>query len=231
MEHKKISASQIERLYAFTQSHFVVYYDLQTELTDHLANAIEARWEHAPEISFEDALQAEFKKFGVYGFSDVVTERQEVLGKRYRKFLWHYIRQFFTLPKIILTGILTVATFKLIAYNNLIYMGMIAALMLITLFRIVSLKNSYENKVKNTGKRWLLEEIIYKCGNIGIFMGIPFQFFHFIVKEQTGNTVLWTMSAVLVVAFLSVYIVIFIMPAKAQEHLADIYPDYNLEKI
>ncbi|MEP5132812.1 MAG: hypothetical protein ABJQ64_09610, partial [Nonlabens ulvanivorans] len=62
----KLNDSQIEDLYAFTRKHYVEFYDLQTELVDHLANAIEDQWELKPHLSFEDALQIEFKKIGVF---------------------------------------------------------------------------------------------------------------------------------------------------------------------
>ena len=68
----KISKEQIDRLYEFTRQHYVEYYDLQTELVDHLANSIESQWQENPKLTFEDALKIEFKKFGVFGFSDVV---------------------------------------------------------------------------------------------------------------------------------------------------------------
>jgi hypothetical protein len=96
---KKISSEQTEMLYAFTRKHFVEYYDLQTELVDHLANAIEAKWEQHPGIAFEAALQQEFKKFGIFGFMDVVEQRQGALTKKYNKLIWSYFRQFFKLPK------------------------------------------------------------------------------------------------------------------------------------
>ena len=77
----KLSAEQIERLYQFTRQHYVEYYDLQTELVDHLANAIEEQWQKNPKLSFEEALQIEFKKFGVFGFMEVVEKRQVALNK------------------------------------------------------------------------------------------------------------------------------------------------------
>ena len=79
----KISSEQIQNLYKFTQKHYVEYFDLQTELVDHLANGIETQWQQNPHISFEDALEKEFKKFGVFGFMEVVEERQKALGKKY----------------------------------------------------------------------------------------------------------------------------------------------------
>ncbi len=68
----KLSKEQIQKLYTFTHQHYVEYYDLQTELVDHLANAIEEQWQENPKLSFDEALQIEFKKFGVFGFMDVV---------------------------------------------------------------------------------------------------------------------------------------------------------------
>ena len=61
----KLNPSQIDRLFTFTRQHYVEYYDLQTELVDHLAHAIEAEWEQNPQFSFEEVLNNEFKKFGV----------------------------------------------------------------------------------------------------------------------------------------------------------------------
>lgn len=37
----KLTKTQIQNLYTFTKNHFVEYYDLQTELVDHLVNDIE----------------------------------------------------------------------------------------------------------------------------------------------------------------------------------------------
>ena len=52
----KLTAEQIEQLYVFTRQHYVEYYDLQTELVDHLANAIEQQWESNPKLTFEMVL-------------------------------------------------------------------------------------------------------------------------------------------------------------------------------
>src|SRR5678815_2464849 len=97
----KLTPEQIDRLYQFTIKHYVEYYDLQTELVDHLANAIEQQWQENPKISFEDALQVEFKKFGIFGFTGIVEKRQAVLNKKYKGIVWQQMNDFFRLPKII----------------------------------------------------------------------------------------------------------------------------------
>ena len=99
--YMKLTKDQIEKLYQFTRQHYVEWYDLQTELVDHLANSIEEQWQQNPKLSFEDALQIEFKKFGVFGFMDVVEKRQVSLNKKYKKLVWIILKSFLRLPKII----------------------------------------------------------------------------------------------------------------------------------
>jgi hypothetical protein len=48
----KLSTQQIDQLYTFTRQHFVEWYDLQSELVDHLANAIEQEWKQNPNRTF-----------------------------------------------------------------------------------------------------------------------------------------------------------------------------------
>ncbi len=76
----KLTPEQIQQLYKFTRQHYVEYYDVQTELVDHLANDIEQIWQTKPNLSFEDTRDISFKKFGVFGFMDVVDERAKVLN-------------------------------------------------------------------------------------------------------------------------------------------------------
>lgn len=67
----KVTNSQIDTLYTFTRQHYVEWYDGQTELVDHLANGIEEQWQENPNLTFDEALKNEFKRFGVlcyYGF-------------------------------------------------------------------------------------------------------------------------------------------------------------------
>ena len=71
---KKVSPEEIEKFYAFTRRHYVEYYDVQTELVDHLANGIETQWEENPDLVFDEAIEKEFRKFGIFGFTEVVEK-------------------------------------------------------------------------------------------------------------------------------------------------------------
>jgi hypothetical protein len=61
---------------------------------DHLANAIETQWQENPKLSFNEALNKEFKKFGVFGFMDVVEKRQTVLSKKIQLIVWQHFKDF-----------------------------------------------------------------------------------------------------------------------------------------
>ena len=100
----KLTKEQIQQLYKFTRQHYVKYYDVQTELVDHLANDIEQIWIEQPNLSFEQARAVSFRKFGIFGFMDVIEAKQKQMNKRYIKILWRFFKEWFTVPKIITTA-------------------------------------------------------------------------------------------------------------------------------
>ena len=228
---KRVNAEQIDRLYTFTRQHFVEYYDLQTELVDHLANAIETLWQTKPQLTFDEALQIEFKKFGVYGFSDVVAERQKALGKRYMKLMARYFKDFFKLPRIILTIALFAVTYKLFEFFPPAYIPVILILEGFSFYRVIKLKKIYKLKTAATGKRWLLEEMIYRGGSAMAVAGMAIQFMHFSLKDNMHQIFIVFMALVFVLSLLHSYIALYIIPAKAQEHLSAAYPGYKWEKL
>lgn len=78
----KLSQEHIDKLYVFTKKHGVKYYDLQTELVDHLANDIENILKLKPHLTFEQAKYKATIKFGIYGFSSFINEREKALHKK-----------------------------------------------------------------------------------------------------------------------------------------------------
>ena len=229
----KLTPEQIDRLYQFTRQHYVEWYDLQTELVDHLANSIEAQWQENPKVSFEDALQVEFKKFGVFGFMTVVEERQAALGKRYNKLVWQHFKSFFTIPKIIGTaaafGILVQLILKFERANLIV----ISIFVLSTfLFWIGIIKMSRKNKkeAELSGRKWLYKDIIFGLGSFTGFIPLPLQFgLRIEDTAQFGMISSIIISATVVCFFLLGYIILKIIPSKAEDYLKETYPEYALE--
>ena len=230
----KLTPQQIDSLYQFTRQHYVEWYDLQTELVDHLANAIEAQWQENPKISFEDALQIEFKKFGVFGFMDVVEKRQAALQKRYSKLVWKHFKEFFTIPKIVVTLFSTV--FFFLIFRNYSQ----AELLLTSLFMVVlitfwvslffqSRKNKKEHKI--TGKKWLFKDIIFGHSSFAGLSYIPVQvMLHIDFGQNIGILKAIFFSLLFVSMALCEYIILVIIPSKAEDYLKETYPEYTLEK-
>lgn len=234
----KLNPSQIDQLYLFTRQHYVEWYDLQSELVDHLANAIETEWEQNPKRTFDEALDKEFKKFGVFGFMDVVEKRQAVLGKKYNSLVWQHFKEFFSIPKMVLTIAMTLVLFsilKISSYNEWIFIGLYIILIGFTFYEIFKNNKIKKRKKQTNEKRWLFEEIISQYGSFTGAIIFPVNIFVRIFshsEKYLGNDS-WTLglSFFLVVLILVNFIIFKIIPSKATQYLQATYPEYKTEKL
>ena len=141
MTERKLAPEQIDNLFELCEFHNVHYYDVQIELVDHIASAIEVLWEANPELSFEEAVFQVGEQFGIEPFShsssnsilpsinglsfsresgfDAIKEAKEKeLRRKYDRLQRKYIGEFFKLPKIILTLAITFALFLAFKFSN-----------------------------------------------------------------------------------------------------------------
>lgn len=234
----KLNSSQIEHLFAFTRQHYVEYYDLQIELVDHLANAIEAEWEQNPKLSFEQVLDNEFKKFGVFGFMGVVEEKQKFLDKKYRKIIWSYYKNFFRLPKIIITLFLIYSLYHFVQLfhdSKATLMGLAFISMIFMGISLYITNNQLNNTRKKTGKKWLLENVAFDSKQ-AIFAFLPtnlVNIFSVFDMENLGHWANWhlLLFCVFYTLFaLYLYIHQTVMPKRIAEEIAKNYPDYEFVK-
>lgn len=227
---KKIIAEQFEQINNFVRKHYVEYYDLQCELADHLANGIEAQWEENPNLSFEDALQKEFKKFGVFGFTQVVEQRQLALSKKYGKIMWQYAKDFLKLPKIFLSIGLVVFIYTLLSIDALIYNALLLVILVFTSYKFIARYQRYRKKAKLTGKRWLFEDLIYRGGGMGVITVLPFQLSVFTFEDGVMPIYINCLLALWMVGLLLFYyIMLYVIPSKAKQLLEETYPEYKME--
>lgn len=234
----EINVQQIEKLYAFTRKHYVEHYDLQTELVDHLALGIEQQWQDHPERSFDDALQREFKKFGVFGFTEIVEQRQKALSKKYAKFIWQHLKEYLTLPKCVFTLSVTAALFYLLRILNLRSLPVLTVMaVLFVVYFIWSAIRVYRARKKRESKKvktWMLEEMIRNQGNTVGIMWLPYYFIQSLIHIDDVNLADWNpyLLAVLCLVFVLMCLALFIMavviPKHAQEYLRQEYPEYDL---
>jgi len=232
----KLNESQIENLYKFTRQHYVYHYDVQTELVDHLANDIEEVWEENPKITFEDARDKSFKKFGIFGFMDVIEAKQKQMNKRYSKIYWRFFKEWFTVPKIILT--LSIFLAFTIILNNTIAIYFTLAItfiyMLYDMFYLSRERKRNKKKMEKQEKVFLLEAMIGETrSNFTGLNLLNLINMSFIFRDHFNNLAFhWILltSFLFTIASISIYINAKIIPQKAEELLQETYPEYKIVK-
>lgn len=227
----QLTQNQIQDLYPFTRKHFVEWYDLQTELVDHLTNDIEHIWQQEPNLPFQQARDKAFKKFGIFGFGDIIQKKQHQLDKKYWKLCWKYFKEYFKIPKIILTALLIAVTYSLLHFfeNKQVFLftiiGISCVLLMIDLYHK---SKQTKKRQKETGKKWMFENQISTLGGFSIIAQLPLNTINF------THNVNWTVNTQIIAASTLVfyiiicYIVSQIIPKKLEEEAAKLYPEYNL---
>ena len=148
----KLTENHIDQLYKFTRKHYVYFYDVQSELVDHLANDIEEIWVEKPSLSFEQARDTSFKKFGIFGFMDVIEAKQKQMNKRYMKILWRFFKEWFTLPKFVITSSIFLVLFYIlqIQFSEYILLG---AMLILVIFDLIKQSKAKKKPKKPAQKK------------------------------------------------------------------------------
>lgn len=227
-----LTEKQIEALYAFTQQHYVEHYDLQTELVDHLANDIEAMQKEDTSLTFEAAKNKSFKKFGVMGFMEVVDQKKKEMSKRYWRILWRFMKEWFTIPKILLTCVLCYTFFKALQFmeGRFVILFLVVVILVSGLIFELIVQRKINQRKKKKQPIFLLEEIIYKTKWGVLYMGIilvinSFNFMNFDIESFSWWMFL-IMAFLLTLCCLAFVITQFTIPSKADELLKEQYPEY-----
>lgn len=227
----KLTQNHIQELYKFTRKHYVEHYDVQTELVDHLANDIEEIWVAQPDLSFIEARELSFKKFGIFGFMDVVDAKQKQLGKKYRTILWKFMKEWFSLPKIVLTTSIFLFFYALMSLNiNRSYLSVLMlVLALIDVILASKLSKKAKQRFKENSKKYLLEEMIFRVGafsSILVFSNL----FHLSSFLRSSDSVFFKVFVALLITLAIVYsyISLVVIPQKAEELLEETYPEYKI---
>jgi hypothetical protein len=235
----KLTEQQIENLYKFTRQHYVYHYDVQSELVDHLANDIEEVWVKKPFLSFEEARDASFKKFGIFGFMDVIEAKQKQMNKRYSKILWRFFKEWFTLPKIVITTTLFLTLFLIlkIPFSEYVLMGSFLVLIMYDMIVLYKSRKNQKNQKKQKNKEekvFLLEAMIGTSRNgftglalVNLFNCINLTDVSFSSLENHWLLFVSFSATIVIILF---YLITYVIPKKAEELLQETYPEYKMVK-
>ena len=80
MPNKQLTNEQIQVLHDLVQRNAITYYDVEVEIVDHYASAIEAIWEKEPDLSFYQAQKRVYEEF--WDFRGLEQEKMKQRRKR-----------------------------------------------------------------------------------------------------------------------------------------------------
>lgn len=158
-----LSDKEIQELYAYCERKSINYYDLQIEIVDHMANAIEAKMEANPSLAFKQALEEVHISFGSFGLREIVREKTNAMRKHYRKMRMRLFMSYFTPPKLMFTLLLVIAMVsfeKLLPVEFLPYVflaGLVATFIVFARFSWLrrSLRRQQKKQLLMTDKQYI----------------------------------------------------------------------------
>lgn len=100
---EELTVEEVDYLFHYVQDHNVGYEDVQHELVDHLASAIEEQRVTYPHLTFRQLLDSVIATFPVTGFIYFVQQKEKAMRSYWRTRQWSYMKTYFTLPKVIQT--------------------------------------------------------------------------------------------------------------------------------
>lgn len=183
-------------------------------------------------LSFEQARDMSFKKFGVFGFMDVVTARQKAMSKRYMKLLWSFAKDWFTFPKLLQTLVLFFTVFFLfeLTYGKIIAISLFSGLFIVMFIKGIKFSKYIKKKEKPGEKLWLLEDLIFRNAT-----ATGMVFISLLVNSFNTLRIFWVYNnspliAALIFTLLAIYtyVSVVILPKNAKTLLKKTYPEFSM---
>lgn len=110
----ELNEEQIEKLYVFVKNKFVQYYDVQVELVDHLATAIEEKLQENQDKDFDEALKEVYTSFGPLGFTEFMESKTQSVHKNAQRLWRDEFLLWFRWPKMLMSLVLTMGVYALL---------------------------------------------------------------------------------------------------------------------
>lgn len=230
----ELRKQDIDRISKFVEGKYVDYYDVQVELVDHIATAIEEKQAVDPGKEFEEALEEVYRSFGVMGFADLVMTKEDAMAKQRMQMWWHECKTWFAWPKVALTVLILLAVYFLAEAGyarHLIYGFQFWMLSLFGYYCLHLWKVKREYRPENKKQRLLLLQsgMLYGMLTVPVLMPFitgAFKMFSYDFAQPVDTpswylALLMGLITIVYLAFVQVEKTIF---AKAKELYPEMFP-------
>lgn len=166
-----LDQKQIKHLSRLIEMKGVNYYDVNMELTDHIACEVESLINET-ELEYMKAVKKVFLRYDRFHFMRIEEQKSKELAKKGRQAVWKGFVNYFSIPKVILTiSIFILIVFLLKTLGAAMIMYTIIALMLVICVKFLI------NKKRNVGQYQYLQLRMYGGGFTMLLFQLPLQVF------------------------------------------------------
>lgn len=233
MTERKLTPKEIELIYDFCCDRGISEYEIQSELVDHLASAIEETWKEKPDSSFHDALFEAYHQFGPDGFKKLAKSKKRAFQRQYNLVFLKFLGSFFQLPRIILTFALCFSLFAILrvfeAREPVMFFiqGFSLALYLWYILFFFPRRLAFKVKKKQAFLFLNYIELLRKASNLLVLFlvqAINMSFRYFEASDTTWFD--FGLSFMVVFLFIIGYALMFYMPQLTRRHFKEQFPQF-----
>lgn len=233
MSEQKLTPEEIELIYDFCYDKGVSEYEIQSELVDHLASAMEDRWKENQELSFLDNLSEIYGRFGNEGFVKLANGKKRAFQKQYNRLFLKFLGSFFLLPRIILTFLLCFSLFAILRFFDdrepVMRFIQVFSLASYAWYILVFLPRRIAIKVKRE-QRFLLLNYISSLRSISsLLITLSVNLISLCLRQFKAPDYSWFdfgLSFAIVFLFIIGYALMFYMPTLTNRHFKEQFPQF-----
>jgi len=220
----ELTKDQINHLFDFVRSKYVRYIDVQHELVDHLATAIEEKMEQNHKLDFARALNQVYAGFPITGFVYFVEQKEKALRQFWKARYIKYLKSFLTWPKIVLSFAMTYIWFYIIQVIMITNSKLLLTAALIFVFALIIHELFF--KIYTRKYKEYLSVVAFQKNQLTfmIFIYIPaFHLFSDLVNSVDYGLYFQTMYAILGCIYtLEVYLSLIVFPKMIVEDVKEL---------
>lgn len=194
----KLNKEQVAYVSKWVKARGVTYYDVNMEMTDHLASEIESLME-VDSLQFYDATKEAFSKYKRFHFMNIEEDKVKFLEKQSWKEFKREFKSFFTLPKVVITLLFFMSIYTSISffeYENVYWIFIVLGILI---FTVMFVRNWLF-----LGKRRYLQLLKYNIFMV-VISQVMFQVPRILVDYDIA---IWIKSAILTIVALLILIVV-----------------------
>ena len=227
---KLLTTAQIEELHEYCYFRSVFHYDVQIEIVDHLATAIEKLWETNPEMPFEEAIYLVGEQFGGdLGFETIKKEKEKTLRKKYWRLLLKFVGEYYKFPKIMITLMLTLTLYTALYFSEN-DQWIIVSIVVLSFASSLFYRLYYFPKFIKIRTTKDYSFLLNKISLEGL-LSMPAGFVWLIVGVVQQKVNFSTVSCIVLSVLISFYIVLlygdyFFISKKIKEHFEEQFPQF-----